>query len=566
MARRRSDIRIAESAVRNVIDFKAANLRLVSTTSNGSFKFTANAHNGRFYVIKTLVDKDMAWGLRAQQTIPDLPVVVPQGSERSKGYNIVWREYVKKTMSIDTLKELSREASVHPEAARDSATQFISTLLSALDSLHSRELIHGALEPDRISINEKGEIRFIDVAIPSVFSKTYVKLSGEDAALPSRYAAPERWLNPKALPTSSWDIYSFLVIASDVLRPYRGSRAALLLHNLDARVHWLLDYVYKTPKRPSAKELHSLLFDSIPDAAEKLLRNLPHPGNLLYTVGPTIPSTLSARKARLSFRLEISENSLEEIISGIVTFPETAIALGGENSRNKIKNLSRIIAFSDTRRDNRRRVYELLSEVQNSIVALPSKMKKQLEFDSAHFPPSIDAAWQDSLHQLHFGFAMDEAHDERIAATELDAEQQIAREQFQDAIRLANTIRRRLLSADRYLTTAGVISEFSSTIAHRMNRESILVARRWGAILAIPDHERWLYPKFQFRDGQVSPFIARAFKRHRRLRHGREPNPWFELDFFHGKHDSLGGKAIATCLWDNQYGQEVARIIDESRV
>ena len=59
MARRRSDIRIAESAVRNVIDFEAANLRLVSTTSNGSFKFTANAHNGRVYVIKTLVDKDM---------------------------------------------------------------------------------------------------------------------------------------------------------------------------------------------------------------------------------------------------------------------------------------------------------------------------------------------------------------------------------------------------------------------------------------------------------------------------------------------------------------------------
>ena len=29
---------------------------------------------------------------------------------------------------------------------------------------------------------------------------------------------------------------------------------------------------------------------------------------------------------------------------------------------------------------------------------------------------------------------------------------------------------------------------------------------------------------------------------------------------------SLGGKAITTCLWDNRYEQEVARVIDESRV
>lgn len=191
-------------------------------------------------------------------------------------------------------------------------------------------------------------------------------------------------------------------------------------------------------------------------------------------------------------------------------------------------------------------------------------------------PKEIDAVQKDTLHRFYFGFPMDKGHDERGAGMYLDSDQESTRASYMAALGVLNRLRTRLLGEATYLTTAGVVDVVNKDIVDELSQgldcqssEPQRVVRalaRQGIILAIPDHDRWLYPSFQFEDGRISPFMQKVHNHFRNIAGDREPDRWHQLDFFLGHYKKLGNQAIASCLWDEEKAGAIRFIINDTRI
>jgi hypothetical protein len=187
---------------------------------------------------------------------------------------------------------------------------------------------------------------------------------------------------------------------------------------------------------------------------------------------------------------------------------------------------------------------------------------RTLEFDKRNFPDSIDERWRNSLHNMYFGSTIDDDHDARME--NLTPENEQWREIFASAVEGVNEARRVLLAENRFLSTQEAIG-YLATKRLAIEREEFMVLRRWGNILAVPDHGRWLYPAFQFSRGTVSPYIKLVHDT-LRDRYYQDPNPWIELTFWGIERDPLNGRSLKDVLWQQRMRRQVRYVIANAQI
>lgn len=353
-----------------------------------------------------------------------------------------------------------------------------------------------------------------------------------------RYTAPELIQQSILTPTPSTDVFAFFSLALDALRPFRNSPSHPRLATLDARIRWLKDYYSVIRNRPSADALYTLLIEEkIPNEArnydelfdEFLLKKKAHPGS--YT------------------------GSLQKVSTLIRRYPETSFAVGSAS--------------------NTVRIHELLKlDYQTS---LPyswdrDKLKRVKKFNMSHdaddyitsFPPEIDRKWMNSLHRTFFGVVMDDNHNLRNSEQDYDEYQLEQKQLYEESIMFSNEARKTLLEENEFFSTRGVINELGRA-GLRLQRDEVITLRRWGALLAIPDHDRWLYPRFQFQDGNLSPFILLAHERAIE-RTGMDPSAWTQLTFFSVPRHYLGDHALREVIWSARWQQRAEEVISNARL
>lgn len=509
-------------------------------SERGSYRFTFKTSKGSYLIAKALVDADLDWGSQLPKQIENEPAVVPQRFARSAQYNIIWRNFVASPLTAETLRAMSTAGDRDPEESAASVRNFISSLLLSLESIHAKGLIHGSLQPSRLTIDQNGKVKLFDLGIPILFRRSVV-FSDEEISEAQRYLPPERLDDETSAPTASSDIYAALSIALDALRPYRGSRAASSLANFDAQVRWIMDYYTPRPNRPSAGELHSLLFEKHSFSHLATIRDLD-----------------LAKPDLLRVTNRANERAWRSVKKEVAEFPESTLVLNGRLLSQRAAGLLHIAGASR------------IQDINSPTPAGPSDSRAQLVYSSQlclqakSLPNEIDHLWRDALHQLHFGRPLDEDHDIRMSTQHLSSEELRQRQLYLASISRASEVRDDLLRSNRWLTTAGVVHELRRRRI-TMGREELLLARRWGMILAIPDHGRWLYPEFQFREGLVSGWIKASHDRHRELRNGSPPNPWLELSFFESRSPLLDDRRIRDCLWHERDNRRMQHLLNETR-
>lgn len=478
-------------------------------------------------LVKLLVDADLPWGVRSLAVPAVSKNVVEQTYKRIGGINVVARPYFDEVLTRDTLLDWTIEYIRKGEDVSKVPIALISDVLAGLVALHSRGLVHGNLRISRITGEPEKGFALHGAGVPSL-SSHYSDL---------RYVAPERIHNKDAPPTPDADIFAFLSLALDALRPFRNSRDHWALAKLDAQVRWLKDFFTVTQHRPTAQSLHTLLVEGIvpPDARSY---------DRLY-------DTFSERKSAFATSFP---GSLKRIASMIKSYPETSYAVGNESSVIRLHELIRLdhrdqFPYSSFRASASPRPKELL----------------EMESEIHDFPNSIDQKWTNAIHRAYFGHVMDDAHEQRNAMVELTPQERELQELYLEELSYANEVRAALLTEHSFYSTHGVVEEFEKS-GLTIGRREIVVLRRWGRILALPDHDRWLYPRFQFNDGYVSPLVAESHALHRERSGGIDPSPWSELTFFTVRRDTLGGRALKDVLWRPEALDKARHVVRQARV
>lgn len=527
-------------------------LKLAFPRTNSSYMFYVYKGKKIDSVIKAFDIRDISASKIMSPKIIDVPGAVPQIRVNHRRYTLIWREFVEQPMTADKLACLSTSGDIDPSKTAKVVTEFISKLLQAISNLHERNIVHGALQPDSISIEDDGAIRIRDIGVPPYFKKNlHAHTENPNSAsefnddyIPRRYVPRERLINPELPPTASGDIWAFFSLALDALRPYRGSRAYEELESLDGKIRWLKECFDCVPKRPGASLIQKLLFGDFTKYQENLFRQINQAVDKIAVVMGKNRATSAASR----------------IVTYFKKYPETNLAM---STKGRSKQIRRLFALIDSRRP---KVYDRFGRKNDfyyvNAFSAKENMELQKKFIPEQFPPEIDSLWKDQIHEDYFGFPLDSVHELRISATELSEEDQMYREMYLESVRHANEARAQLLEENQFLTTAGAIEELDGGKG-RFSREDVLIARRWGTILAVPDHKRWLYPIFQFNDGRISSLVGLLHDMQTKHLDGAEPDPWDLLTFFSVRRKLLGGLALKDCLWEKG-SAKISRYIIEN--
>lgn len=523
--------------------FAGDTLELQRTSTGGSQMFyILSKHRRIASVVKVIKGPELEGRIEPPRSILSIKGAVPQVSAILGEHVIVWRSYIENPMSAATIASLSRRADLDSDGEALIAESFISQLLSVISRLHNEGIVHGGLEPDKISFAEHGEVMLRDIGVPKVFepvrSPKEITLGEYLNSFEFRYIPYENALNPGIEPTKSGDVWACLSIAEDVLRPYRGSAGSEKLERLDSMVGWLRDYYLTRPDRLSAQQLHSLLFASGRKEPE-------FPGRKNW-----VSRKITSLKNRLG-----AFDGKDKVLSYFRQYPETAVLISQDRrGRRRVRRLGGLLQGESSSS------YIRSVKSRDNLAAKELTSNPQMEFARLSMPAGIDSLWTDRVHEIYFGFPRDPLHDLRIDFDSLDSEGQALRDEYLMALDEANEARAQLLDENRFLTTAGALRELSNK-SGRYSRDELLVARRWGVILAVPDHGRWLYPDFQFKKGAVSPWVRIAHDQQRKWLEGGEVDPWDQLTYFCVKRQKLAGQALKDCLWEKGKSRIVQDII-----
>lgn len=181
------------------------------------------------------------------------------------------------------------------------------------------------------------------------------------------------------------------------------------------------------------------------------------------------------------------------------------------------------------------------------------------------FGSELDSRWVNSIHLTHFGKPIDAEHHSRMERGDFSDDELVGKQIYERSLKHANEARLNLLGENEFYSTRGVIAELGR-IGVELDGPGVTVARRWGKILAVPNHHRWLYPTFQFREGVLSPKVAEVRRVHADRSQAGSPSPWTELAFFSVPRKSLGGLALKDCIWTESLKRNVDRVIAEAEI
>lgn len=439
--------------------------------------------------------------------------VVEQSSIRLGHVDVVKRDYLDRVFTARDLIRESRGLNYARKESQRFVRTFLDQALLGIQSVHDAGRVHGDIRPEKFGYH--GDDLFLrDVGVRFSHSPK-----------PGRYVAPELRADGGDPYTPAADIFAFLKVAGDLLKPYRGYTETPDLARLDAQVRWLQDYYFPRADRPSARELRLFLLDQrVPDAPHRRDRIL---------VGVNERSSLFGRKARKARLMELQES--------LTKYPETMFAIDSSSG----EQIGRWLEVTSRPRRRRSRIHALG------------------EFNTDDLPDTIDDRWVNGLHRLMFGFPMDADHQARME--HLDPERAAERALFLAAIETANRARDQLLHESRFISTREAISVLDGH-GRNLGRDDFMILRRWGYILAVPDHGRWLYPDFQFAPGSFSPLIHRVHSALRKHRRGEDADPWVELSFWSTRREALGGAALKDVLWKDSMRNRIESVLAQAEI
>lgn len=183
------------------------------------------------------------------------------------------------------------------------------------------------------------------------------------------------------------------------------------------------------------------------------------------------------------------------------------------------------------------------------------------EFASVKAPyGEIDDEWRDRLHRAHFGEPLDLDHERRMRAAENSGEDLPGRENYLRHLAVAAMFRADLLRRVPMAHTDQVV-EIMQTGFPDMAVQDVVTLRRWGDILAVRDHGRWLYPTFQFgSNGMPHDLIGVASESF-----GESSDKWTDISWWAVARRSLGGVALMDVIGTRKGAESVGRALESAR-
>lgn len=511
-----------------VADPSTRSWRILERYDSGSLVIKVPARRPDYgtSLVKVIVRED-AEGRIAAQSIPDLDHVVAQNVRSVDEFTVVEREFLPQILTtpdmlLDWVLEFRRR---ELDVARV-PLRFIKDVSEGLINLHDRGIVHGDLRISRVTGNPYSGFALHGASVPRMSSYRDF-----------RYTAPELIRDVHQRPSVNTDAYAFLNLVLDALRPFRNSAVYPDLARMDARARWLKDYYFAVSDRPTVSALREVLLDNqIPKEARQY--------------DPLFDEALLAR----STHADSFPRSLQNIAGYLNRYPETSFAISGESAAVRIHELFMLDAGS------------------HSTYSRESKVNRVTKFNMAHssgdfvekFEPVIDKKWMNAIHRSIFGAILDDNHDVRNKDRLYSDEELHKKYEFDECVEFANEVRNALIEENTFFSTAGVINELARA-GLRLTRSEIMIVRRWGGLIALPDHDRWIYPRFQFKDGILSPHVAShydaAYARER-----VDMNPWNQLTFFSVARQRLGGHALKDVLWAARWREQVESVINGALV
>lgn len=451
--------------------------------------------------------------------------IVPQEMLRLRDSNLIvsLRELVNGTLA-DDLAKLDRDVS---RKSLDARIGLLRTVLEGLESLHAMRLLHGNLHPE--NIDRTGQVLDYLVRPPI------------DRLTPSQrvYLAPEVF-EGRTVPAS--DVYAFGKLAQRLLGAYLwDSRKLPNGLNSDA-FEWLMDYctVQDPESRPSVRVLMEILEGGSVDLAARATRSIRSGAQEVLDVFSEIPTVHDGPGA-------VAE-AADHIGRLLIEYPETTVAV---SSTARARNLLWRIALDD-------------------YVTVPHNTWRRLTRETAAATmetfednkTGIDTQWRDRVHRQFFGVGIPLDPDLRADSVPRLTKPAVARE-YRLQLEKLGAARENLLSKDSYLYSSGV-AERLSVFDEPATPADVAVLRRWGHILAVPDHGRWLYPSFQFDERDNVPVEIELANTTL-----RDSGPWEVLSFWHIPRPSLDGATFASTLHSDDgkksVRQALARLADPTR-
>lgn len=125
--------------------------------------------------------------------------------------------------------------------------------------------------------------------------------------------------------------------------------------------------------------------------------------------------------------------------------------------------------------------------------------------------------------------------------------------------------RERLLDEHVFLSQKGAFKAMHAEPGLHYE-EGVEQLRQKGAVLAVPDHGRLLYPIFQFIDGKTSLWVPKVHNKFRKRSGSETPSPWSELSFWSMRRDVLGGRALKSVVALDEYQEQIAYVVKNARV
>jgi serine/threonine protein kinase len=395
----------------------------------------------------------------------------------------------------------------------------LDNVLEALEVLHGAGLVHGDLRPENIAMGPKG------AAIFDYGLRHPLELMTPEQAV---YVAPEA-RNAEAKTAS--DIFSFGKLAQRLLGPYLWDSRELPGGLQSDQLEWILDFatVADPDERPTAAQIRTLFTESRPHGERPVVQSAIRAAAKL--------ATASLADSATTFEVERAvASAVDALHSRLSRFEETQLAF---YSRKRAARLLKWIVIDSNPDLSHNRAQ------QNS----GKKNVAHLERHPQSFPESIDLVWQDRIHRLYFGQPIPLDGDTNEQLVKPESARAKRRESYLAQVALASRIRRAMLERDTYLHSGEVAAQMSrnSTVAVA----DIAALRRWGDILAVADHGRWLYPAFQFDDhGLPRPEIAQVNRRF------GEDDRWDVLSWWHLPLTDLGGGRLMEVI-DTPEGQKL---------
>jgi hypothetical protein len=432
-----------------------------------------------------------------------------------KGLVLSLRDFVETTLAQQMLAP-------HENLSLNKRLSVLDNVLEALEVLHGAGLVHGDLRPENISLGPEGAAIF-DYGLRHPLDR----MTPEQAV----YVAPEA-RNAEARPAS--DIFSFGKLAQRLLGPYLWDSRELPGGLQTDQLEWILDFatVADPDERPTAAQIRTLFTESRPHNQRPVVQSAIRAAAKLAT------TSLADSATAIEVELAVT-NAVEQLHARLARFEETQLAFYSQNRAARL--LKWIVVDS-----NRELAHNQAHQTNGK------KHVAQLEQQPRAFPESIDLVWRDRIYRLYFnGQPIPLEQDAHARSPRAGSARAKRRESYLAQVALASRVRAAMLERDAYL--------YSGEVAAQMSRNSSLAVadiaalRRWGDVLAVADHGRWLYPAFQFDDeGLPRPEIAEVNRRF------GEDDRWDVLSWWHLPLLDLDGRRLMEVIGTEE-GREIYR-------